>query len=492
MPGDRVMSNIVPVILCGGSGTRLWPLSRRAFPKQFAVEFDHASLLDLTLRRCAGLRDVSGCIAVTGEDYRFMVREAMEREGLAGDILLEPEARNTAPALCAAALHIESTFCDAMMLVLPSDHFIPDIDAFAAALVPAVELARDGWWVTLGISPDKPSTAYGYIQPGDAIKGLGGQQVTRFLEKPDADTARRLIEQGCLWNAGIFVVKASVAAAMIAHHAPGVHEPVATAVARLAADQVFRRLDPASFAGATSISIDYAVLEKEARVAVVPYPGAWTDLGSWDAVATVHAPDACGNRSEGDAIFNDCHNSFVYSPGKLTVALGLDDVVVIDTPDALLVTTRDKAEQVKHVVDDLKARERPEVSDHRKVARPWGAFEEIDRGERYQVKRITVKPGAQLSLQYHHHRAEHWIVVKGTARVTRGDEVFLLRENESTYIPLGSVHRLENPGKADLELIEVQSGSYLGEDDIVRVEDVYGRGIEPAGRVIALKPGDKR
>lgn len=487
------MVEIFPVILCGGSGTRLWPLSRKAFPKQFAVELGRSSLMDLTLARCKALPEVERCMAVTGEAYRFMVREAMDDANMAGEVLLEPVARNTAPALCAAALRVAETSPDAVLAILPSDQFIPDAELFAAAIANAVELAAEGWWVTLGIEPDKASTAYGYIRPADAISDGKGLQVSQFLEKPDGAKAEQLIAEGCLWNAGIFVVKASEAVRMIAHHAPDVHAPVCEAVSGLKKDQQFGRLEEQSFGKATSISIDYAVLEKEARVAVVPFKGDWTDLGSWDAVAAVHAPDDSGNRSEGDAIFSDSKDSFVYSPDRLTVALGLEDVVVIDTPDALLVTRRDKVEDVKAVVDDLKARERSEVTDHRKVARPWGTFEGIDRGESHQVKRIVVKPGAQLSLQYHHHRAEHWIVVKGVARVTRDDETFLLQENESTYIPLGAVHRLENPGKTNLELIEVQSGAYLGEDDIVRVEDVYGRGKEPAvaKRVVPLKPADK-
>ena len=492
MEGSDVVE-ILPVVLCGGSGTRLWPLSRKAFPKQFAVELDGCSLLDLTLKRCQALPGVSQCMAVTGEDYRFMVREAMVGVGLDGEVLLEPMARNTAPALCAAALRVAETSPDTILAILPSDQFIPDGELFSKAISSAAQLAADGWWVTLGIAPDKASTAYGYIRPAEAIDGPAGMEVSQFLEKPDSARAEQLIAEGCFWNAGIFVVKASEAVRMIEHHAPDVYAPVQAAVAGLKKDQQFGRLEQENFGKATSISIDYAVLEKEARVAVVPFEGGWTDLGSWDAVAAVHGPDEKGNRSEGDAIFSGCKDSFVYSPNRLTVALGLEDVLVIDTPDALLVTRRDKVEDVKAVVDELKGRERSEVTDHRKVARPWGAFEGIDRGERYQVKRITVKPGAQLSLQYHHHRAEHWIVVKGVAQVTKDDETFLLHENESTYVPLGSVHRLENPGKTDLELIEVQSGDYLGEDDIVRVEDVYGRGAEPPSpnRVVPLKPADK-
>lgn len=487
--------NIVPVVLCGGAGTRLWPLSRQAFPKQFAVEVDQKSLLDLTLARLGGLEGVSSCVAVTGENYRFMVAEALHGAGLSGDILLEPVARNTAPALCAAALQIAQTTPDAIMVILPSDHFVPDVARFAAAMTEAAQLAQDGWWVTLGIRPTKPSSAYGYIEPGTAIADHGSAaQVAQFLEKPDTQKAEALIAAGCVWNAGIFVVKAQTAADLVARHAPEVHAAVQQAVAEIAIDKQFYRLQPAAFSSSPAISIDYAVLEKERRVAVVPYEGDWSDLGSWDAVAGVHKADDNGNRSEGDAWFSDSESCFVHSPDKLAVVLGLKDIVVVDTPDALLVTSRDKVEQVKTVVDDLKAAQRTELTDHRKVARPWGTFEGIDRGERYQVKRITVKPGAQLSLQYHHHRAEHWIVVKGIAKVTRDDETFLLRENESTYIPLGAVHRLENPGKTMLELIEVQSGSYLGEDDIVRVEDVYGREAEPGSIkavTTAAKPGVK-
>lgn len=479
-------TNLVPVVLCGGAGTRLWPLSRQAFPKQFAVEINQKSLLDLTLSRINRLEGVASCLAVTGEDYRFMVAEALHNAGLPGSILLEPVARNTAPALCAAALQIAKSDPDAIMVILPSDHYVEDIDRFAAAISDATRLAQDGWWVTLGIRPTKPSSAYGYIEPGSTIADHGSAaQVSQFLEKPDVKKAEALIEAGCVWNAGIFVVKAGTAADLVAKHAREIHDAVQVAVENITVDNQFYRLQPEAFSASPSISIDYAVLENEARVAVVPYEGDWSDLGSWDAVAGVRAADDSGNRSEGDAWFSSSQHCFVHSPDKLTVVLGLKDVVVVDTPDALLVTSRDQVEQVKSVVDDLRTAERSELTDHRKVARPWGTFEGIDRGDRYQVKRITVKPGAQLSLQYHHHRAEHWIVVKGIAKVTRGEETFLLRENESTYIPLGAVHRMENPGKTMLELIEVQSGSYLGEDDIVRVEDVYGREAEPG----SAKPG---
>ncbi|WP_108880554.1 mannose-1-phosphate guanylyltransferase/mannose-6-phosphate isomerase [Anderseniella sp. Alg231-50] len=471
---------LVPVVLCGGAGTRLWPLSRQAFPKQFAVEVERKSLLDLTLARINGLDGVASCLAVTGEDYRFMVAEALHNAGVPGSILLEPMARNTAPALCAAALQIAQTTPDAVMVILPSDHFVSDAGKFAAAISDAAKLAQEDWWVTLGIRPTKTSSAYGYIEPGPVIADHGSAaRVSQFLEKPDVKKAEELIRAGCVWNAGIFVVKAGTAADLVAKHAPDIHDAVQQAVAGITVDNEFHRLQPEAFSSSPSISIDYAVLEKEPEVAVVPYDGDWSDLGSWDAVAGVHEADDDGNRSEGDAWFSSSQNCFVHSPGKLAVVLGLQDIVVVDTPDALLVTSREQVEQVKTVVDDLRTAERSELTDHRKVARPWGTFEGIDRGDRYQVKRITVKPGAQLSLQYHHHRAEHWIVVKGVAKVTRGDETFLLRENESTYIPLGAVHRLENPGKTTLELIEVQSGSYLGEDDIVRVEDVYGREAEP-------------
>jgi len=472
---------IVPVVLCGGAGTRLWPLSRQAFPKQFAVEVKQKSLLDLTLNRVKSLDGVSACLAVTGEDYRFMVRDALDRCGLSGPMLLEPVARNTAPAICAAALKIVSADPEAIMVVLPSDHHVVDTGAFCDAVGRAAALANEGWWVTLGIAPRGPSQAFGYIEPGLAIDGHDqAAQVTHFIEKPDAAAAQQLIQDGCLWNAGIFIVQARTATDLVAKHAPDLHASVREALDEVSIDQSFIRLAPGAFAQCRSISIDHAVLEKEPRVAVLPYEGDWSDLGSWDAVAGLYRADEAGNQSDGDAWFADAQNCFVHSPDRLAVVLGLQDVVVVDTPDALLVTSRARAEQVKTVVDGLKAAERPELTDHRKVVRPWGTFEGIDRGERYQVKRITVKPGAQLSLQYHHHRAEHWIVVTGTARVTRGDQTFLLHENESTYIPLGAVHRLENPGKTALELIEVQSGSYLGEDDIVRVDDVYGREAEPA------------
>ena len=330
-------ANIVPVILCGGAGTRLWPLSRQAFPKQFAVEVNHKSLLDLTLERVKALDGVASVLTVTGEDYRFMVAEALDRANLSGDILLEPVARNTAPALCAAALKVASTDPNAVMVILPSDHFVTGFDAFADAIAQAKDLAEEGWWVTLGVTPSRASTAYGYIEPGQSIGSHGAAtQVARFLEKPDAETAEKLIAKGCLWNAGIFVVKARTAADLVKSHAPEIYTAVKKSVDGISVDKSFHRLAVDAFAKSPSISIDYAVLENERRVAVVPYAGDWSDLGSWDAVAGVHQADGQGNRSEGDAWFLGARNSFVHSPDKLAVVLGLDDVVVIDTPDALL------------------------------------------------------------------------------------------------------------------------------------------------------------
>lgn len=469
-----MLPKLYPVILCGGAGTRLWPLSRQEYPKQFAVELEGMSLLDLTLARAKGLGEVARCLAVTGEAYRFMVLEALGRAELDGSILLEPVARNTAPAIAAAALKVVADDPDGILVILPSDHYVPDAPGFARAIGAAAQLAVDDWWVTLGIRPLRASTAYGYLRPGAELDA-SARVVARFEEKPDAARAEQLVADGCLWNAGIFVVRAEQVLTSIRTHAPEVLEAVSRASAGMTPDAAFLRLDDDLFATSPSISIDYAVLEKEERVAMLPYEGAWTDLGSWDALAGVHAADQTGNRSEGEARFVEASNSFVYSPKRLTVALGVDDLVIVDTADALLVASRDRAEDVKSVVEALKAQDRPEIIEHRQVARPWGHYEAIDRGEGYQVKRITVKPGAALSLQYHHHRAEHWVVVKGVARVTCDEHVFELEANQSTYIPVGSTHRLENPGSEPLELIEVQSGDYLGEDDIVRLDDTYGR-----------------
>jgi mannose-1-phosphate guanylyltransferase/mannose-6-phosphate isomerase len=477
-PFRLALQHLFAVVLCGGSGARLWPLSRHEFPKQFVPIAGDQSLLEMTLARARLLAPDERVLCVAGEAHRFLTQYTLDAMGIDARLLLEPAPRNTAPALGCAALWALSIDRDAVLACLPADHHIADGEAFARVIGEAVPAAEAGWWMTLGVTPDHASTAYGYIEVGEALgNGLAGHRALQFIEKPDRERATQLVADGHLWNAGIFVVRADELLEALAQHAPAVLDACRAAMAGLAADGRFLRMDGQAILASPAISIDYAVLENHDRIGVLPFTGSWSDVGSWNAVAEI-APspdDGFGNRGEGDFRLVDCRNSYIYSPERLTVALGLDDLIVIDTPDALLVARKDHAEEVRDIVDALKKEGRTEALAHRRETRPWGSFESVDRGERFQVKRITVKPGARLSLQYHHHRAEHWIVVNGTARVTCDDSVFTLEENESTYIPCGAVHRLENPGEELLELIEVQSGSYLGEDDIVRLEDNYGR-----------------
>ena len=472
--------HLFAVVLCGGAGTRLWPLSRHEFPKQFVPVVGDKSLLEMTLARAQLLAPDERVLCVSGEVHRFLTKDTLNVMEIDARLLLEPAPRNTAPALGCAALWALSVDRDAVLVCLPADHHIADGDAFARVVGEAMPAAEAGWWMTLGVTPDHASSAYGYIAAGAALgDGLAGYKAQRFIEKPDHETATRLIADGHLWNAGIFVVRADKLREALGRHAPAVLDACKAAMAGLAADGRFLRMDAEAISASPAISIDYAVLENHDRIGVLPFAGSWSDVGSWNAVAEIASAqspdDNCGNGGEGDIRLDDCRNTYLYSPNRLTVALGLDDLVVIDTLDALLVARKDKAEDVRGIVDALKREGREEALVHRRVERPWGSFESVDRGERFQVKRITVKPGAALSLQYHQHRAEHWIVVNGTARVTCDDSVFTLSANESTYIPCGAVHRLENLGEELLELIEVQSGSYLGEDDIVRLEDNYGR-----------------
>lgn len=465
---------IQPVILCGGAGTRLWPLSRKSFPKQFVPLIGDKSLLQLTLERVAQLGDHTGAkvMCVAAEDHRFLVAEAMQAAQVSGPVILEPAARNTAAATALAALAAEPK---QLLLFCPADHHIPDSQAFVAMVTQGQPAAEQGAIVTFGVVPSFPATAYGYIQQGSA-RPDGSHTVARFIEKPAATEAQSLILQGdVLWNAGIFLCKAETLLQALEQHAPDILASCRQAMANAAQDQSFIRPDSQAFIACRSESIDYAVMEHHANVAVVPFNGAWSDVGSWNAVADLNASDINGNRVEGQGLTIDATQTYINSPHRQVVALGTHGLIIIDTPDALLVVARSHVESVKTVVTQLEARQNPEAALHRKVARPWGWYDSIDHGERFQVKRISVKPGASLSLQKHHHRAEHWIVVKGAAEVTRGTEIFLLTENQSTYIPIGEVHRLHNPGKTDLEMIEVQSGSYLGEDDIIRFEDVYGR-----------------
>jgi len=467
--------NILPVILCGGSGTRLWPLSRQSFPKQFVPLLGNKSLLQLTLERLVWCGEPPVCVAA--EDHRFLVSDAIESTSGAGCVVLEPAARNTAAAMALAALQVADPAQP--MLFCPADHHIPDAGAFADTVRRGLPAANDGAIVTFGVVPSFPSTAYGYIEQGADLSN-GAQQVKRFIEKPDATKAQSLLLQGNhLWNAGIFLTRADTLLAALRQHAPDILQACEQAMAQPAQEHIgaiaFVRPARDAFMGCRSQSIDYAVLEHHARVSVVPFQGQWSDVGSWNAVADLTPASSEGNRVVGQGHALMARNTYIHAPHRPVVALGTEDLLIVDTPDALLVAHRDHAERVKDVVAHLTQSEVPQAASHRRVARPWGWYDSIDMGDRFQVKRIGVKPGASLSLQKHHHRAEHWIVVKGTAEVTRGQEVFLVSENQSTYIPIGEVHRLHNPGKLELEMIEVQSGSYLGEDDIVRLEDRYGR-----------------
>lgn len=469
---------IYPIILCGGSGTRLWPLSRKAFPKQFIPLLGEKSLLQLTLERVAPLTDghMGGITCVAAEDHRFLLADVAAHAGLAVRQILEPQPKNTAAAMALAALAVPA---DAMLLFCPADHHIPHTQAFVDMVRAAAPAAKAGRLVTFGVMPSYPSTAYGYIQKGVPASD-GGFEVARFVEKPAADKAVEFLASGeYLWNAGIFLTCAQTLLDALQAHVRDILEVCRKAMQQPQQDGLFTRPDAQVFAACRSQSIDYAVMERAANVSVFPFDGLWSDVGSWNAVAGLAKQDEAGNRAGGEkqhAHHSQASNTYIHAGGmRPVVALGTQNLLIIDTPDALLVAHTSHAEAVKEVVARLEALDAPQAVQHRRVARPWGWYDSIDRGERFQVKRIAVKPGRSLSLQKHHHRAEHWIVVSGTALVTKGDETFLLTENQSTYIPIGEIHRLENPGKTDLEMIEVQSGSYLGEDDIVRLDDVYGR-----------------
>ena len=468
------MSPLIPVILSGGSGTRLWPLSRESHPKQFLPLLGEKSLLQSTCLRLRGLPGADAPLVVANEEHRFMVAEQLRQVGATPSaLILEPVGRNTAPAIAVAALRAMQGGDDPVLLVLPSDHVIADENAFRAAVLVAMESAKAGYLVTFGIVPTAPETGYGYI---NAAPGEGVRDVLRFVEKPDQATAEAYVASGeYFWNSGMFAFLASRYLDELTKNNPRMVELARESLEKASVDADFLRLDKASFSACPSDSIDYAVMEKTDRAAIIPIDVGWNDVGSWSALWSVVEQDGNGNAHRGDVIARDCRNTLAISDKRLVALIGLTDIVVVDTDDALLIAHKDRVQDVKEIVATLKRDKRPQATWHRKVYRPWGSYDGIDSGERFQVKRIIVKPGASLSLQMHHHRAEHWIVVKGTARVTCGEKVFLLGENESTYIPLGSKHRLENPGKQALELIEVQSGGYLGEDDIVRFEDVYGR-----------------
>jgi mannose-1-phosphate guanylyltransferase/mannose-6-phosphate isomerase len=468
---------LIPLILSGGSGTRLWPVSRRNLPKQFLNISGAGTLFEQTVIRTQKLPDITAPIVVASDDHRFLAAEQLLEAGVKGaTIVLEPVARNTAPAIALGALKALEQDPEALLLVLPADHLIGAPETFAAAVTQALPAAREGWLVTFGITPDHPETGFGYIRSGASV-GEGIYQVERFVEKPDLATAGAyLADGGYSWNSGMFLFKAARFLEELGEHAPQMLAAVRTAYAGASNDLDFVRIDKDAFASVPDNSIDYAVMEKTHRAAVVPVDCAWSDIGSWSALWTSSAKDADGNHREGDTLAINTRNTLVRTHDRHMVAtVGVDDLIVVTTPDATLVAHRDAAQDVKKVVDQLKAAGRTEHDLHRVVRRPWGSYDSLESGDRFQVKRIVVKPGAALSLQMHHHRAEHWIVVKGVAEVTCDERVFLLAENESTYLPLGSRHRLRNPGKVPVELIEVQSGSYLGEDDIVRFDDVYGR-----------------
>jgi mannose-1-phosphate guanylyltransferase/mannose-6-phosphate isomerase len=470
------MTDIVPVILSGGSGTRLWPVSRESFPKQFWPLVSHRSMIQDTVARAEGA-GFAPPVIVSNEAHRFVVAEQLREMGISGGrVVLEPVGRNSAPAILAAALIVAETDPDAVLWMMAADHAIIDVPALHAALDRAVEAARAGFVVTFGMKPTSPDTGLGYIEMGDASRVAGVWHVAAFLEKPVASVAAEFVAGGRhLWNSGMYVFTAATVIAEMTRFEPDVVEAVRAAVAGKTVDLDFIRLGAEAFRGCKSISIDYAVSERTDRAAIVPADIGWTDVGNWSALWEISAKDTEGNAASGDVLLEDAANCYVRTDGIPTAVIGLDDVVVVVTEDAVLAMHRDRAQDVKKIVDRLKAAKREVGTTHNRVYRPWGFYESLILGDRFQVKRIVVKPGEQLSLQKHFHRSEHWVVVAGTAQVTRNSEVLMLRENESIYLPLGAVHRLENPGRIPLTLIEVQSGSYLGEDDIVRLEDSYGR-----------------
>jgi len=484
---------IQPVVLSGGSGTRLWPLSREKYPKQLLPLIGDDSLLQATVRRVEGIAKVelAAPIVVCNEEYRFVIAEQLRLMGKPGTLVLEPLGRNTAPALTLAAHAAIKSGADPVLLVMPADHVIVDKAAFQAAVQRGAALAQAGAVVTFGITPDMPETGYGYIQSGESYGADGAHRIARFVEKPDLATAQAYLAEGTyLWNSGLFMMRASVWLAALKVCRPDIDAACQTAWDAGSRDGEFVRVGKEAFAQCPSDSIDYAVMERIAGEkaganagavtglpvgVVLPLSAGWSDVGAWDALWQVLPKDASGNVAQGDVLMHDSRNTLALSEGRLIACVGVDDLIVVETADAILVAHKNKTQDVKKIVDRLKLAGRTEGQIHRKVFRPWGSYDGVDAGERFQVKRIVVKPGGILSLQMHHHRAEHWIVVSGTAKVTRGDETYLVSENESTFIPLGTTHRLENPGRVELEMIEVQSGSYLGEDDIVRFEDVYGR-----------------
>ena len=470
---------ILPVILAGGSGTRLWPLSRDRYPKQLLKLVGGKTMLQHTISRCGNVEGAAPPLIICNESHRFFVGEDVrEMKVTPSSILLEPVGRNTAPAVAAAAWKALDLYEDPLLLILPADHHIEDTDAFAKSVAAGLNAANKGFLVTFGIEPLYPETGYGYIHRGDAVEASENKAYTvrRFVEKPDEKTAGEYVASGeYFWNSGMFLFKASVLLKELERYAPSIVPCSQKAVAYGALDLDFFRLERAAFASAESISLDYAVMEKTDHSAVVVLNAGWSDLGSWEALYQIGEKDADQNVITGDVLTHDTKNSLLHGTSRAVCAVGLSNHIVIETSDAILVSPRDRVQDVRHIVGRLKREQREEALSHKKVYRPWGSYESIDHSDRYQVKRINVKPGARLSLQKHHHRSEHWIVVQGVALATRGEETIFLKEDESVYIPQGVIHRLENPGKVLLSLIEVQTGTYLGEDDIVRFEDDYGR-----------------
>jgi mannose-1-phosphate guanylyltransferase / mannose-6-phosphate isomerase len=472
MSGGR----LIPVVMCGGAGTRLWPVSRESMPKQFVPLIDERSTFQQVLGRIADVELFDRSIIITNSDFRFIVAEQLRECDIEADIVLEPMRRDSAMAVAVAAALARERDPEAAVLILAADHVVRNVAAFKSACREAATAAAEGLIVTFGINPTFPATHYGYIRPGSRVNGGAALAVEAFVEKPDAETAGGYVAESYLWNSGNFAFRADIMLDEIARYEPDIAAAAKLAVEGMARDLDFLRLPAEPFARAPKKSIDYAVMERTERAAVVPVDLGWSDVGSWSAVWDMMSHDADGNASTGSVVFYDSRNSLVRSGDAiLTAVVGLEDIIVVTTPDAVLVTSRDKAEQVKGLVEQLKAQNRREADQHLRIYRPWGYYQGIDLGSRYQVKRIVVKPNAKLSLQKHFHRAEHWVVVRGTAEIAVGTDIRTVHENESAYIPIGSVHRLANPGKIPLELIEVQVGSYLGEDDIVRLGDEYGR-----------------
>ncbi len=473
---------MIPVILSGGSGSRLWPLSRKQYPKQFLALTGVDTLFQQTIKRLA-FDGMQAPVLVCNKEHRFIVNDQLKAQKLASQaLILEPFGRNTAPAVAIAALQLVAQGRDELLLILPADHVLEDQKAFQRALALATLAAERGEMVLFGIPALRPETGYGYIKSGaDKILPDGVTRVQEFVEKPNEARAQQFVESGdYYWNSGMFLFRASRYLEELQRHEPDIYDTCLLALERSSLDGDTINIDAPTFACCPDNSIDYAVMEKTTRACVVPLTAGWNDVGSWSSIWDVHEKDADGNVTKGDVVVHDSRNCLVHGNGKLVSVIGLDDIVVVETKDAMMIAHRDHVQDVKKVVNTLDSQGRSETQNHCQVFRPWGSYDSVDMGGRFQVKHITVNPGATLSLQMHHHRAEHWIVVSGTAEVTCDDRVFLLTENQSTYIPMTSVHRLSNPGKIPLEIIEVQSGSYLGEDDIERLDDVYGRSkVEP-------------